>query len=247
MAASANIALESDLSSSLEDYLETVYLLVQEHGFARVRDIARARDVKAASVSIALRKLAELGLVRHERREYVALTPTGEQAGRRVFTRHRLLTRFFEQVLDMPAQAASEQACAMEHSLTDEAMDRLVRFFEFLGACPFVIETFRRCPMALGARHKPGDSIPAEACAICAKNGKIKSTRLGDLKQGQTAVVTHINARGAQRQRLLDMGILPDTAVDIERFGDPLWVRCHGARLELRPAEANSILVREGA
>ena len=58
-----------EMSQPLEDYLETIYLLVQEHGFARVRDIARARDVKAATVSIALRKLAELDLVRYERRE----------------------------------------------------------------------------------------------------------------------------------------------------------------------------------
>ena len=46
------------MSPALEDYLETIYLLVQEHGFARVKDIARARDVKAATVSVALRKLA---------------------------------------------------------------------------------------------------------------------------------------------------------------------------------------------
>src|SRR4051812_14273121 len=95
------------ISSSLEDYLETIYLLVQESGFARVKEIAKARAVKAASVSIALRRLAELDLVRYERREYVALTPAGEKLGRRVFSRHRLLTRFFEDVLQMPAEAAA--------------------------------------------------------------------------------------------------------------------------------------------
>ena len=131
----------TQMSSSLEDYLETIYLLVQQHGFARVRDIAHARDVKAATVSIALRKLADGELVNYTRREYIGLTPKGEDAARRILTRHRLLTRFFEEVLQMPAHAASDQACAMEHSLTDEAMDRMVRFFEFLGNCPSVIET----------------------------------------------------------------------------------------------------------
>src|SRR5512143_2334664 len=97
------------MSSPLEDYLETIYLLVQEHGFARVKDIARARDVKAATVSIALRKLAELDLVRYERREYIALSAEGEEAGRRVFSRHRILARFFEEVLGMPTASASEQ------------------------------------------------------------------------------------------------------------------------------------------
>jgi len=46
---------------------------------------------------------------------------------------------------------------------------------------------------------------------------------------------------------LLDMGVLPETTIDIERVGlggDPFWVRCQGARLALRRSEANSILVR---
>jgi DtxR family transcriptional regulator, Mn-dependent transcriptional regulator len=235
------------MSSSLEDYLETIYLLVQEQGFARVKDVARARDVKAASVSIALRRLAELALVRYERREYIALTPEGEKAGRRVFSRHRLLTRFFQEVLNMEAKAASEQACAMEHALTDGAMDGMARFFEFLGTCPSVIESFRICPAI--AERKPGAAgghLP-EWCAVCAKKKEVRSMSLADVKPGRRAVVTKISAGGALRQRLLDMGVLPETPIDIERVGlggDPFWVRCQGARLALRRSEAQSILVR---
>ncbi len=197
------------MSEPLEDYLETIYLLVQEHGFARVRDIAKARDVKAATVSIALRKLAEAELVNYVRREYIGLTEKGEKAARRVLTRHRLLTRFFEEVLGMSAHAASEQACAMEHVLTDEAMDRMVRFFEFLGTCPSVVSAFGQCPS--GAR--PGDEHPCGAsspeCARCSLNPQESSMSIASLKPGQSAVVTQITATGALRQRLLDMGILP--------------------------------------
>jgi DtxR family Mn-dependent transcriptional regulator len=237
---------DSEISSSLEDYIETIYLLVQEQGFARVKDVARARDVKAASVSIALRRLAELDLVRYERREYIALTPEGEKAGRRVFSRHRLLTRFFQEVLNMEAKAAGEQACAMEHSLTDEAMDGMARFFEFLGTCPSVIESFRVCPVIAG--HRTGAQLP-EWCSACAKKKGASSMSLADVKPGRRAVVTKINAGGVLRQRLLDMGVLPETAIDIERVGlggDPFWVRCQGARLALRRSEAQSIQVRAG-
>jgi DtxR family Mn-dependent transcriptional regulator len=250
MTSGANADILPAISSALEDYLETIYLLVQEHGFARVKEIARARDVKAASVSIALRKLAELELVRYERREYIALTPLGEQAGRRVFTRHRLLSRFFQEVLGMPAGAASEQACAMEHSLTDDAMDRLVRFFEFLGNCPQVIESFRQCQAAVGANGAAHCHSGARgACASCANKKEVRTMSLADLKPGQSGVVTHIGASGALRQRLLDMGILPNTPIDLERSGlggDPLWIRCLGARLALRRTEAAAIRVRQG-
>jgi Fe2+ transport system protein FeoA len=188
-----------------------------------------------------------MDLVRYERREYIALTPHGEKAGRRVFSRHRLLTRLFEEVLSMPRLAASEQACTMEHSLTDEAMDRLARFFEFLDSCPSVIESFHHCPLA----REPGSgALPAhltDSCAICAKKHARASMSLADLKPGQSAVVTKVGGAGALRQRLLDMGVLPNTVIDIERVGlggDPFWVRCQGARLALRRSEANSIGVR---
>lgn len=238
------------MSPALEDYLETIYLLVQEHGFARVKDIARARDVKAATVSVALRKLADLDLIRYERREYIALTPHGDEAGRRVFTRHRLLARFFEEVLGMPTAAASEQACAMEHSLTDDAMDRLVRFFEFVGSCPNVIDSFRGCQTTTGSRCScsPQHRIASSACALCSEKKEDPKKSLADLKPGQSAVVTHVGAFGALHQRLLDMGILPNTTIDLERSGpggEPLWIRCHGARLALRRTEAKAIRVRD--
>jgi DtxR family Mn-dependent transcriptional regulator len=251
MASVANNVQVLEMSPALEDYLETIYLLVQERGFARVKDIARARDVKAATVSIALRKLAELDLVRYERREYIALSPHGEEAGRRVFTRHRLLARFFEEVLGMSTAAASEQACAMEHSLTDDAMNRLVKFFEFVGSCPNVVDSFRECQTAAGAtglRRSPEHRTAGSACALCSEKKEDQQMSLADLVPGQSAVVTHVGASGALRQRLLDMGILPNTTINLERSGpggEPLWIRCHGARLALRRTEAKAIRVRD--
>jgi DtxR family Mn-dependent transcriptional regulator len=248
-------ASPAPISSPLEDYLETIYLLVQEHGFARVRDIARARDVKAATVSVALRKLADGGLVDYERREYTRLTPRGERAARRILARHRLLTRFFEEVLRMAPEAASQQACAMEHSLTDEAADRMVRFFEFLGSCPSVTETFRRCPLGVpeadGTRPAPRAGAPAAAtaeCAGCGARAEATWTSIADLQPGQSGTVTQISATGALRQRLLDIGNLPETENVLERSGpggDPLWIRCQGARLALRRSEAGSIRIRK--
>ena len=150
----------------------------------------------------------------------------------------------------MTAQAASEQACAMEHCLTDEAMDRLVRFFEFVGSCPSVVESFRQCqPSAQGkaGAHAPR---PVDTCAVCSSQKEGPTMSLADLKAGQSGVVTHVGATGALRQRLLDMGILPNTTIDLERFGlggDPLWIRCQGARLALRRAEAKAIRIRSQA
>ena len=70
---------------------------------------------------------------------------------------------------------------------------------------------------------------------------------LADVKPGHRAIVTKLATGGALRQRLLDMGMLPETTIDIERVGlggDPFWVRCQGARLALRRSEAQSVFVR---
>ena len=141
----------------------------------------------------------------------------------------------------MPAEAASEQACAMEHSLTDEAMDRMVRFFEFLGACPVGHREFSPVSDGAGAQGDGARRALPQWCSVCAKKKEFLSMSLADVKPGQSAVVTKIDAVGALRQRLLDMGVLPETTIDIERVGlggDPFWVRCQGARLALRRSEA---------
>jgi len=238
------------LTGALEDYLETIYRLVQKQGFARVRDIASARKVKPASVSPALRRLADQGLVDYTRGEYVRLTSPGEEEARRIYSRHRLLTRFFEEVLQMQHEAAEQEACAMEHNLSDVGMDRLVRLFEFLSVCPEsspkFLARFHGCSLV----H---DDVPACKHTCPAQSGK-KSRKKGrsmsvyDLKPGQHGNVTQVNAQGAIRQRLLDMGILPDVRIEVERVapaGEPVWIKLQGTQLSLRRQEAEAVLVAE--
>ncbi len=131
-----------ELSASLEDYLETIYTLIQEKKVARVRDIARARGVRAGSVSPAMRRLADLGLLKYEQREYIDLTEEGERQALRVVMRHRMLTRFLVDVLSMTEAAAEPDACAMEHNMSDEAMRRLTGLMEFLQENPQVAANF---------------------------------------------------------------------------------------------------------
>ena len=282
-------AIRHALTRSLEDYLETIYLLIRERKLARVRDIASARGVKAGSVSPALKRLHELGLINYVRREYIDLTADGELAARRVFARHKLLTRFFAEVLSMPAEQADAEACGLEHSLSDEGMDRLVRFFEFLAVCPGrreLLASFQHCGMmqadgsscnpscALAAagtqpRARPSGGQPGPGQAQrepgLARRARSSSPGLGkplgnlgtgapaerslyELKPGELGRVTHVHAEGGIRQRLLDMGLLPNVLVEMQRAapsGTPVWIRLEGSQIALRKAEAQSVLVTE--
>lgn len=244
MAASA---AQGALTGALEDYLETIYQLLQRQPFARVRDIAQARSVKAGSVSPALKRLADMGLVKYVQREYVTLTTDGEREARRVFARHQLLVRFLTEILRMSPATAETDACAIEHSLSDEAMDRMVRFFEYLGACPNSPPDFLRRFHGCSIVH---DDVPRcpHHCEVAGEDVQHGGGNVSvfDLAPGDTGSVTQVNASGAVRQRLLDMGILPDARVEVERVapaGEPVWIRLDGIQLALRRQEAQSVLV----
>jgi DtxR family Mn-dependent transcriptional regulator len=238
------------LSGSLEDYLETVYQLVRDRKVARVRDIAQARAVRAASVTAAMRRLADLGLIRYEQREYIDLTPEGEALAREVYSRHQALLRFLDQVLGVPPDQARADACAMEHSLSPQAMDHLVRFFEFLAASPegrrllelFHADSGRQSLAGLRAELPPSD-VPVAAD----RSGDGTSVvPVASLESGARGRVVQVVGVGRVRDRVLGMGLLPDDAVEVTQTGpgaDEVAIRSQGFELHLSGEEARAILV----
>ena len=127
---------QKSLSASMEDYLETIWLIKQELGVVRVRDIARARDVALPSVNSALKNLSRLHLVKHDRYEFVELTSKGSQAAKRIYERHLILRQFLKEVLGVDKKTAEKDACKLEHSLSPESLERLTRFMDFIRTCP---------------------------------------------------------------------------------------------------------------
>ena len=82
-------------SQSAEDYLERIQELIEEKGYARVVDIAESLQVRQASVTSMVQKLAELGFVNYEKYRGLILTDQGREVARRIQTRHATLSRFF--------------------------------------------------------------------------------------------------------------------------------------------------------
>ena len=124
------------LSRSLADYIETIYRLVQERQATRVKDIADGMHVQMPSVTGALKVLAERGLVLHAPYSPVTLTPRGVRLAEEILHSHQVLSEFFGTVLGMDPESADRNACEVEHAIEPEALDRLVRFLQFLERCP---------------------------------------------------------------------------------------------------------------
>ena len=124
------------ISPSMEDYLETIALLKKEKSVARVRDIGHLMNVKTPSVTSALETLSNDGLVIHERYGYVDLTQKGKKEAKNIQKRHEILLKFLRDILKIAPSVASEDACKMEHSISQQTLMRLTKFIEFVENCP---------------------------------------------------------------------------------------------------------------
>ncbi len=122
-------------TQSEEDYLETLYVIQLKNKVPRVKDVARALDVTMPSVVAAVRSLSEKGLVEQEKYGHIELTEKGEKIGRDVYKRHRLLYAFLNEVLGLEPRVAEKDACQMEHYLSPQTRERILRIVEFIRAC----------------------------------------------------------------------------------------------------------------
>ena len=115
------------MTQSLEDYLESIYMLIDEGRPAQVRAVADMLAVKMPSVVKAIHELKKLGLVTQEPYSNIELTVKGRRVARQVLGRHTLLRTFLLR-LGVSERMADRDACAMEHILSAETLDRIRDF-----------------------------------------------------------------------------------------------------------------------
>ena len=243
------------LSGSLEDYLEAIFHLVAKKQVARARDIAKRLKVGQSSVTGALHTLAEKGLVNYAPYEVITLTPKGEAAAREVVRRHEVLRDFLVKVLSIDERAADEGACQMEHAIPPAIFERFLEFVEFVEVCP---RAGAKWIKGFGYRCAHGDLDTCERCiASClddvtkrkseAERRPVMTVALGELSPGQKAHVERIKGRGEINKRLVDMGLMPGSVIEMGRIaplGDPIEIKVKGYHLSLRKEEADKVTVR---
>jgi DtxR family Mn-dependent transcriptional regulator len=109
---------------SAEDYLEAILMLHTEHGYVRSVDIANHLGVTKPSVSYATRRLREEKFIEMDKEGMIHLTDSGMKIASSVYERHRVLSFLFEYLGVDPA-IAREDACRVEHDLSDETFTAL--------------------------------------------------------------------------------------------------------------------------
>jgi len=122
--------MRSKMTSSSEDYLETIYLLQKKQQNVRVRDIAKEMSVTMPSVSGFLKTLKKQGLVEHPRYDLVALTPDGTRVAKEVFRKHQVIRTFLSHVLKLDSDIAERDACRIEHNVSPETIESMTRYLD---------------------------------------------------------------------------------------------------------------------
>lgn len=119
------------LTDALEMYLKAIYEIEATRGTATVTEIADRLAVKAPSVTVALRRLSDLGMVRYERYRSVRLTKRGKRLARQLNRAYRVFSELFV-LLGVPEEIADADACSIEHNIHDLTLRKAELFVEFL-------------------------------------------------------------------------------------------------------------------
>ena len=112
------------IHESAEDYLEQILMVMERKGHVRSIDIAVGLKVTKASVSVAMRKLRENGFINMGSDNLISLTDKGYAIARKIYDRHRTLTKYLIQ-LGLSEKNAKEDACKIEHDLSDESFEAI--------------------------------------------------------------------------------------------------------------------------
>jgi DtxR family Mn-dependent transcriptional regulator len=217
-------------SESVEEYLEAIYNFNEKGRPAKNTEIAKRLHVSPPSVTQMIKKLADEGLVEYQPYKGVILTGKGMAMAQKVVRKHRLLERFLHNVLGFSTDKVHNEACRMEHSLSDEAAAALCQVMDVPETCPDDGNPLPPCP--LNVEH-------CDECSVVRSEESDQFrllTQLAYLKPGEEAKVAFV--RGGRRacQRIMDMGLCPGTTVEVVNaapFHGPIEVKVRGTKLAL--------------
>lgn len=116
------------IQQSAENYLETIYVLTIRNGSVRSIDIANELGFSKPSVSIAMKSLRENGYIDVMGDGKIVLLSEGKKIAEKLYERHTVLTNTLVS-LGVPSEIAAEDACKIEHILSEETFDAIKTYY----------------------------------------------------------------------------------------------------------------------
>lgn len=215
-----------ELTQPVEDYLKAIYELEREGAAAATTDLAAHLGVAPASVTGMVRRLADQGLLTHERYHGVRLTEQGRLGALRTLRRHRVIEAYLVRALGYRWDEVHDEAERMEHSASDDLIDRMAR--------------------AIGE-----PTVDPHGAPIPSRAGDVVETSyipLVELAVGTNARIMRVADEDPDLLRhLADLTLTPGAVVVVIEqapFGGPIKLQAHGQPIVIGPALAKRLLVQ---
>ena len=200
---------EKLLTESQQDYLKIINNLVSINRVARVKDIAEEKGVSMPSVTESMKKLAKDEWIFYKSRGFIELTSKGEKAASYFAKRTEFLKNFLVDVLGADEKKSADEACTLEHHLSDKSLKNLGLLYQFLNHCPKMetnlLDIFNNCV-------KNGSSDSDYFCILDNYphfDVDEKHILLKNLQAKQSAKIMLISSDAEIRKFFLDNGLLP--------------------------------------
>lgn len=121
------------ITEAVENYLETILILSQKQPDVHAIDICSYLGYSRPTVSIVLKKMKDDGLVKVDNDNHITLTEKGKDVAEHIYDRHTILSEFF-MLLGVGRDQAAEDACKIEHDISDETFTLLKALYYRLAA-----------------------------------------------------------------------------------------------------------------
>ena len=208
-------------SENREDYLINILRLTEGTGNVRTSKLASYMNVAPASVTEMLRVLADSGYVNYVKYQGVSLTPEGLAYARNIRRKHHVIERFLVDVLGIDHENAHEQACQMEHAISDDSINRICRM---IGTK--VDDSCSTC-------DNPCDSMTVIDFTAAA------------MSPGEKGIISYLKGQdGAEVKRLISMGFIPGRNISLDSVeGDLMVFTSDGSTIAVDRQLASAICI----
>ena len=211
---------------AIEDYMKTIYELAQEVSPVSTNRVAAAREVKPASATSMIQRLAKLNLLNYQKHYGVTLTDAGEKLALEVLRHHRLLELYLMEALGFSWDEVHEQADILEHVISEKLEDRIAAILDHPQFDPH------------------GDPIPSKDGVM----PKVEGVPLTAVSPPAALRVTRIpdDSNGDLLRHLAALGLVPGQDIQLlqaEPFDGPLTVEILGEQKVIGFKVASEVLV----
>jgi DtxR family transcriptional regulator, Mn-dependent transcriptional regulator len=235
---------EKTLSQNAEEYLEVLYKLSLEERPVKTTKISKMLHIAPASVTQMIKKLEKDGYVDYSPYKGVNLTEEGYNIASKITRKHRLLERFLHDMLHIKKESVHDQACEMEHSLSDDAERALCQLLEQPDECPDDEELIPVCDFKF------------ETCDECRMRRQEEVNQVGkrdknlvsitNMKRTEKGKVSFVRGDYKVIRRLMDMGITIGAEIsvlEVAPFKGPVEILVRGSNLALGRDIAKNVFV----